>query len=215
MPTELPIPDEVRAEVYRRVYREAADVRWQHASAEDKSRQYAAWATEPTVGGVLERYMDAERVRSWLKDVPMKEFSRALAGIGPYARFVDRHGPTPVAVVTTALGHDANVIEDTIGIKPLHCSARRQNQTVFVTWGPVKDFKHLLWAALRELEQPTSPVEAAVVALMTSAAEVVPETQRRLYDAVAGRCGVEISYMPGQESSADSAQSTALGQTAG
>lgn len=205
MPAELPIPDDVRGEIYRRVYRKAAEMRWQHASADDKSRQYAAWAVEPDVGGVLERYMDPERVRSWLKDVPMKEFSRALAGIGPHARFVDRHGPTPSAVAKAAYGAEAVIVEESVGIKPLHCRARHAGGTVFLTWGPSKDFKHLLWAALKELEQPSSHISSAAIVIVTSAAEVVPDAQQRLFEAIAGRCDLSVHYLTGVEGAVEAA----------
>jgi hypothetical protein len=50
---------------------------WMHLRLPDKTRQYQAWARDPQVGGVLERYLDRRRVRLYLKDTVMKGYSRS------------------------------------------------------------------------------------------------------------------------------------------
>ena len=44
---------------------------------------YDRWLDDPAIGGYLTRFLSRERARVWLKDVPMKEYSRARNGIGP------------------------------------------------------------------------------------------------------------------------------------
>ena len=52
---------------------------------------YTQWveSTNP-IGRILAPYMTPEAARSWIKDGPMKEYSRANRGAGRYAELWDK-----------------------------------------------------------------------------------------------------------------------------
>lgn len=136
------------AEVVKKLYADAAKLDWEHLSGNDKTAQYAAWLEDREVGGVLGQWMSPEEARVWIKDGPMKEYARALAGVGAFAEYLDDHPRGPRALVAATLGDGWSVVSGSEGVKPLHCDAVNGDSTVRLIWGPSRDFKHLLWAGL-------------------------------------------------------------------
>ena len=129
------VPEQQANAVVKALYDEADRLDWEHLSPSSRTAQYDRWVTEPTIGDVLTKYMTSESARSWIKDGPMKEYSRARLGAGRYAQFRPASGPTPQQMVAHALGPTASVIPDSFGDKPFHCAAMTAAGGGFVAWG--------------------------------------------------------------------------------
>lgn len=143
------IPNREQEErVVRKIYSEALHMDWEHRSDQEHTEQYGKWLDDPEVGGVLEGYgwlRDQQRV--WLKDVPMKEFARARAGKGPFAKLLPEHPTSAEVIVREALGPSWDVKPGSKQTKPLNCIAESGTEEIKLFWGPNRDLRHLLWAA--------------------------------------------------------------------
>jgi len=174
------------------LYRDAARLDWQHITDAERSRQYAAWLADEDVGAPLIGLLGREGARVWMKDGPLKEYSRALAGVGVYARYADQASVGPDALVEAALGDEWRVVADSFGIKPLHCLVEREDERTYVAWGPARDFKHLIWACLRALDANTA---SAKVVVLESVERPTPYAARNFHHRIARRCGLEALHL--------------------
>ncbi len=187
------LPDGQERRVIARLYEDAQRLRWTYLTHADRTRQYAYWIKDPEVGGVLTSFMDPEEARVWIKDGPMKEYARAIAGIGKYADLVTDPRQGAAAIVQGAMGEAWSVVPGTLDIKPLRCVAACQDNHIRVFWGPARDFKHLLFAGLEATDGwgtlPAILVVTDSIEMPVSAGE--REQQQRLAD----RCGLRLSHL--------------------
>jgi hypothetical protein len=185
------LPAEQLASVVTLLYREAERLGWDTLPPQDRSRIYSRWVEDERVGGILGRYMTPEAARSWIKDGPMKEYSRARRGTGRYARFGREGGTTTIDVVHVALGSEATVVPGSEGVKPFHCFATRGDSQVYVTWGEARNFRNLLWAALQAALQGTD----AHIVVMEQPDRITPSAETQSHRALATRCGLTVHHM--------------------
>lgn len=187
------IEDQAKHEaVVRRIYADAQRLDWQHCSHSEKTAQYQRWLEDKQVGGVLEDWMPGD-IRVWIKDGPMKEFARAMAGEGEYARYLEVHPRSAAAVVLAAFGAGWRVRQDSEGVKPLRCIAERGTEAKRVFWGPPKDLKHLVWAALHA--SVAAPKEPVAVVVFDTIESPLTEPKKKLFSALAQRANVPISFI--------------------
>lgn len=187
------VPEAQLADVVKALYDGAQTQNWTHLSPGDRSRAYSAWVDDERVGGVLTKYMTPEAARAWIKDGPMKEYSRALRGTGRYARFGVFESTSPIDIVHAALGANWHLVENTLGVKPHHAiAANESGEMAYVAWDESRNFKNLVWAALRASVE--SDVTGHVIVTEppgVSTSRDVVETQR----ALVARCGLSIHYV--------------------
>jgi hypothetical protein len=188
------LPSDLREQVVRRLYADAQRLDWENLGGPQKSKQYAAWLEDEAVGERLLSFKPSEgAVRVWIKDGPMKEYSRALLGVGSYAKYIENPRCTPASVVQAALGEGWSVIDGTIEIKPIRCWAIGPDGQTAVLWGKSEDFKFLLFSAL---EIVASDAEAsATVAIVEVPASPTPTTERELMDRIAKRCAIQLRFV--------------------
>ena len=186
------VPDAQLATVVAAIYQDADEAGWETLGPRDRSRMYGEWVEADHVGGVLTQYMTPEAARSWIKDGPMKEYARANRGAGRYAEF-GREGGTGVAdIVRVALGDGARVVEGSERVKPFRCRATAGDVTAVVAWGESRQFKDLLWAALRAATEEAVP---AHVVVMEPPGRAASPTDRSRHAALARRCSIGLHYM--------------------
>ncbi len=187
------IPETQLAAVVTAIYSDAHVRNWMHLSLAERSRAYSEWVDDDRIGGVLKMYMTPEATRAWIKDGPMKEYSRALRGAGRYARFGRTGGTSVEDILLAALGEGWTMVENTAGIKPFHAEVvNASGEVAYVAWDGAHNFKNLVWAALR------TSVERGLVGHV-----VVTETQgrttpRELADMqrdIVQRCGLTLHYV--------------------
>lgn len=187
------IPTEVREAVIKRLYADAERIDWENLSVAEKTKQYANWLEDEEVGGELLRFKPSEPgVRVWMKDGPMKEYSRAILGVGPNARYVDHPRCTPESVVFATLGAGWAVVPGSVEVKPARCWASGPEGKRIVIWGNREDFKYFVFAALELL---VSGVEAASVAIVEAVANPTATAERERMGQIAERCGVDLRFV--------------------
>lgn len=187
------VPEAQLAGVVEALYGDAQAMNWIHLPARDRSRAYGAWVEDERIGGVLTKFMTPEAARGWIKDGPMKEYGRSLRGVGRYARFGRSGGTTAEDIIRAALGDGWRVVEGTSGIKPFHAQAiDGGGRLAYLAWDEGRNFKNLVWAALRtsvELGIPGHVVVTEPPGSPTSR-EVV-ESQK----SIAARCDLDLHHV--------------------
>lgn len=187
------LPPDQQAAVVRALYTRADSEGWATLSPGDRSRFYSGWVEDPAVGAVLTQYMTPEAARAWIKDGPMKEYARASRGAGRYAAFGRHGGTTPLDVVRLALGEGATIESGSSRLKPFSCRARTAvGDLVFVTWGETRNFRDLLWAALKVAAAESVP---ARIVVMDPPGYVTTNDERKRQQAIADRCDIALYHM--------------------
>jgi hypothetical protein len=166
---------------------------WENLSVAEKTKQYANWLEDDEVGGELLRFKPSEpEVRVWMKDGPMKEYSRAILGVGRNARYVDHPRCTPESVVRATLGARWRVVQGSVEVKPARCWASGPEGKRAVIWGNREDFKYFVFAALELL---VSGVEGASVAVVEAVANPTSSAERERMGQIAERCGIDLRFV--------------------
>jgi hypothetical protein len=187
------LPDEQLSLVVTALYADADARGWATLPLADRSRAYGDWVEDERVGGILTKYMTPEATRSWIKDGPMKEYSRAARGTGRYARYGRQGGTGPADVVITVLGQGATVVDGSVGVKPSHCQAvDAAGETVYLAWGEAKNFRNLLFAAL---SASLKSGQDAYVVVMEPPGRATTTDDVLAHKAFAERCGLGIHHM--------------------
>lgn len=186
------IPDEQLKQVVTAIYDAAEDAGWENLSLRDRSRMYGDWVEALNVGEVLTRYMTPEAARSWIKDGPMKEYARANRGAGRYAEFGRQGGTEVIDVVRVALGPMAEIEDESERVKPFRCYARTADSRALVTWGGGRNFKDLLWAALKTAAEEKL---AAHIVVMEPPGVTTSASDRAKHEALTRRCDLGLHYM--------------------
>lgn len=186
------IPASVREEVARRLYREAADLDWDLMSDRTKSQQYRRWIDDPAIGGKLTAHVSQPAARIWLKDGPMKEYDRALEGIGTFAGYTVVRFADVNELMRAAFGSGWRVTPGTLGEKPMHCLAGEGTRHRYVCWGKPGKFRDLIWAALNAaVDSDHRPM--AVVSLRDGLDVTGDERER--HRAIGEHCGIDVRHI--------------------
>lgn len=187
------VPKEIGNKVVSKLYSDAAKFDWAHLSPQQRSAQYNAWIQDPEVGGRLQQYLAAEEARVWIKDGPMKEWSRAVSGVGEYAAFVDDASDFQPRLVRKALGEGWQPRPDTLRIKPLRLVAHKDEEEIMVAWGPATDLKHLMWAALTA--SAAGDARVWVVCVVSAFTKPTPSNEKQAHQRIAHRCGIRVVHI--------------------
>ncbi|MGH7743469.1 MAG: hypothetical protein ACREQ5_01415 [Candidatus Dormibacteria bacterium] len=187
------LPPTALAAVVTAIYQDAEDAGWDTLRPADRSSAYDEWVEDPRVGGILTRYMTPEQARSWIKDGPMKEYSRANRGMGRYAEFGRTGGTEPADIVRSALSPGAVIVPGSQRVKPFHCLADTDDGArVYVVWGEARNFRNLLWAALNVSVH--DGLDAHIV-VTEPPGRVTPTSEATTQRALADRCGLQLHHM--------------------
>ena len=187
------VPSDQIESVVKSLYAAADRLDWEHLTANARTAQYDEWVNAPEIGGALTGYMSSENARSWIKDGPMKEYARARLGAGRYARFGSTNGPTADQLVAHVLGNEAELVEDSAGIKPFHCQGTAVGKTVYISWGPARNLRHLVWACINHLA--TYPTHEACVVILESLEHPTTQAAKARHDQIARQCSITFKYL--------------------
>ncbi len=186
------LEEALRRRVIAEVYRQADELDWDGLSDKRKSAIYDRWLDDPGIGQELTRFQSRERVRVWLKDVPMKEYNRARSGIGAYSDLVTTRLPGPGQIARQVLGSGWNVVEGTIRDRPNRCSIRDSRKERLLIWGPPKALRDLVWAGISSLAQGSGPPPLVVVAFLRG--DVLSEAERQRHVRIGEIAGLEVRH---------------------
>lgn len=198
----MALPKDVRERVSRQIYADMAALGWDELSAREKSKQYDEWVNDPKVGGAIGPFTDDPR--HWIKDGPVKEWPRARMGHGPYARLLGGEGHDPAAerrhlaerLVRASLpGWEAD--PDSIVEKPMRMHVHPPEDSEagihVLAWAKAEDFKHLLWAALRETESRDQ--REWILAVTETFEQPVSADTKALHQRIGRRCGLTVKHI--------------------
>jgi hypothetical protein len=189
------INPELQARVARAAYAAAEACDWPSLSDRERSEIYAKWLEDPQIGLPLREFMGPEKARVWLKDGPMKEYARARFGVGQWTQYLPdgaRNGAD--ALVNKALGPRWSVEPGSRQIKPLRVKLLAGDfEEVIFAWAIAKDFKHLVWAALKA-HAGGDPLDWIVCAVGTETAPI-PEDEKAFHRRVAERCELRVVHV--------------------
>ncbi|GAA4612267.1 hypothetical protein GCM10023108_07990 [Saccharopolyspora hordei] len=185
------IPTTVRNEVISEVYRRADDLDWPALTDQERSSLYDAWVKDPDIGGKLVGHIPASRMRVWLKDGPLKEFTRARWGLGPLAHLVSRRYPGPQELVQRILGTDWSVLNASIKIKPNRCTASNFTKRTTFLWGLSSSFDSMVTCALHAIAdgQPDPLITVTI-----EQGRPVPKDEKAVQKKIAARIGVPLHH---------------------
>lgn len=186
------LPEPVREQVIIELYRQADELDWELLSATEKKKQYRMWIDDPRVGGVLKDYFDEHRMGTWIKDTPMKEYTRAQEGFGSMAKYARRRFPGPENLIERALGENWKLVEGSVNEKPMHCLATNGSQDRYVCWGRPNTFRDLVWAALNKAITMTS---RPLIIVTLQDGIILPSSEISVHRAIASHCGIDVKHI--------------------
>lgn len=187
------IPKDVETKVVTRLYADAKQLGWASLTPQQHSAQYTKWVDEPEVGGRLCEYLSASDARVWIKDGPMKEWSRSLSGVGKYAALIDGGDDTSARLARKALGEGWEVDNETLRVKPLRVTARKDEDEKVLAWAPVSGLKHIVWAALTASSEGDS--RDWVLCVVETFTKPTPANEKQAHQRLAKRCGLRIVHV--------------------
>jgi hypothetical protein len=160
----------VREELQVKLYGIADSIGWANLSAVAKAKHYEHWTRDSEIGGVLARYMDKGKVRVYLKDTLLKDYTRKTLS--------DDSRPLRVLGITQP---------PVIGERFIKPHGLRLADGRVVAWGRADDWKLILMAIYeRTRAHPGSSAFGAVLLNSTgrfdepSTCSMIEEAAKRL-----------------------------------
>lgn len=171
----MSVPENIRSEVLQRLAQAADEAGWLSLPAATKSRYYTNWASDPTIGGRLARFLDADRVRLYIKDALMKPYAREKRGGDAAAIFALLRIPKDVAISRSF-------------IKPHGCLLADGR---VICWGRANTWKLVLMAVYERAYCGKDAVPHAAV-LTQAAFHFGDDTSRAVVQAAADKLGLAM-----------------------
>lgn len=128
----MSIPNNVREKLWSKMWGLADQIGWADLSLVDKNKYYLNWTRDPKIGGVIAQFIEKERVRVYLKDRIMKEYTRAR-----------KSDPTRAARIRDSLGIDESINAVKTYDKP---PGQELVDGRVICWGKANNWKTILMA---------------------------------------------------------------------
>lgn len=189
------ISPKLQEKIVRRLFGQAEEVGWIYLPDHERTALYREWVADPEIGGRLTDFMSADDARVWIKNSPMKEFARARFGVGTWAQYVSNPAAGANELIRSALGDGWEADMQTRQIKPLRLLTYRDEEEVMFTWAPFKDFKHLVWAAIKA--QADGNETPWVLCVLGSFESPIPEDKKAFHRRVGQRCQLKVVHVEG------------------
>jgi hypothetical protein len=190
----MEMPSEIRTKVISRLFERAEEAGWTHLSDKRRNEYYNQWVHDSEIGGRLREFASPEEVRVWIKDGPMKEFSRARYGAGAYAGHISNPSTAPQKLVERALGPGWEPDMATQQVKPLRLIARRGDEATHFAWGPARDLKHLVWAAIKAQADGNDGTPWCLC-VVGSFERPTPTDEKKFHIRIGERCGLRVVHV--------------------
>lgn len=191
------LPRDLESDIVGLLYKQAADLNWTNLPDAERTKMYRRWTENPDIGGRLELFIGRpESVRTWIKDGPMKEYTRATYGVGKFASCISRPSTSIDTLVAKALGNTWIPDPETLQIKPLSVHIRHmkdEDREQCFAWGPVRDFKHLVWAAISA--QANGDPLPWVICVIDSFVRPVTSKQKSFHERIGHRLDLTIKHI--------------------
>lgn len=166
------IPDSARTRLFETVWGEADRIDWIRLNTNEKRKYYETWTRDESIGGLLRRYLDAGKVRVYLKDTVLKEYTRNRLS-----------APERIYRV---LGLDAENARESYE-KP---HGHRLEDGRILCWGKASDWKTVLLATF-ERAYAKDDYQAFAAVLLFSTGKFHEVDSRIIVQDVANRLGIQ------------------------
>jgi hypothetical protein len=187
------LPKAIVTMVVTKLYADAKSLGWANLNSRQHSAQYAKWVDDPDVGGLIRSFTPEGDIRMWIKDGPMKEWSRAQSGVGKYTSLIEGAADTPKKLVSKVLGADWKLDESSPKTKPLRIVARKGADEIVLSWAEAKDLKHLVWAALTASAEGDK--REWVICIVETLTKTTPANEKKTHERLAKRCGLRLTHV--------------------
>jgi hypothetical protein len=135
----------VKRQVQERLWEKADALDWASMTVIERTKQYGLWVSDPEIGGVLAGYLDARRVRTYMKDTLMKPYARQR--MSDITRALDALGLETMPPVLERYERPHGVrLEDGV-----------------ISWGKADDWKLVLLAAHERAFARNVPIRGVVL----------------------------------------------------
>ena len=125
----MTVPDDIRKQLRSLLWQIADQIGWMNLAGVAKAKHYEQWTRDPTIGGILGRYVDNGQIRVYIKDTLLKGY-------------VPKRLSDPVRIFTLlALTPSIEVVETYT--KP---HGKRVKDGRVIGWGRADDWKSVLLA---------------------------------------------------------------------
>lgn len=125
----MAVPKEIRDRIRQKIWDKADELDWSRLADLDRTAWYENWSKQKDVGGALAHFMDARKVRVYIKDSLLK----------PYLRSRHEDGAEKV-LLTVGLAHDTSTFKK-IYDKP---HGRLLTDGKVICWGSSRNWKAIV-----------------------------------------------------------------------
>ena len=167
------IPDDMRDRLREEIWSRADKLGWSTLNDAERARRYEQWSRDTDIGGTLAHYMDARKVRVYIKDSLLKPYERARLS-----------GTEQQILRRLRIPADSEVGERYI--KP-HGIAFADGK--IVSWGNSRDWKLVLMAMFERAALRHG--SSAFGAVLVENGKTGDSAMRKLVRDAAGRLGIE------------------------
>jgi hypothetical protein len=167
------IPDDVRDRLREEVWSRADKLGWSALHDAERARRYEQWSRDPEIGGALAHYMDARKVRVYIKDSLLKPYERARLS-GTEREILGRLG----------IPADSKVARRYIKPHGIEFADGK-----IVSWGNSRDWKLVLMAMFERAA--STPGSSAFGTVLLENGKTGDTATRKLVRDAATRLGVE------------------------
>jgi hypothetical protein len=174
----MSIPSPIRAEVKALLWKHADEIGWLNLNPGEKSKYYEIWTRDPNIGGVLSRFMDKGKVRVYIKDTLLKDYSRV--------RLSNAERPLRVLGIDT--------FEEVIQEYEKPHGRRLRDGRVFC-WGRADDWKAILMAIHERAFTAPQAFPFAAVLLFKSTRFDDKRTRQVVEDAATKLCIKKVVWL--------------------
>nr|WP_297458849.1 hypothetical protein [uncultured Halomonas sp.] len=125
----MAVPKEIRDKIRQKIWAKADELGWPGLSDLDRAAWYESWSKDKDIGGVLAHFMDARKVRVYIKDSLLKSYLRSRLEIN-----------TDKVLLAVGLGQGGAMVRKSYD-KPHGCLLLDGK---VICWGSSRDWKLIL-----------------------------------------------------------------------
>ncbi|AIU27177.1 hypothetical protein LV28_12165 [Pandoraea pnomenusa] len=148
----IAVPTEIRDRIRQKIWSKADELGWSGLSDLDRTVWYENWSKDKDVGGALAHFMDARRVRVYIKDSLLKPYLRT--------RLEDN---ADKVLLAAGLGLNTATVRDTYD-KP---HGRLLTDGKIICWGNSRDWKSIVISVFERAYKLESGIPHAAVLIET------------------------------------------------
>lgn len=170
----MAVPKEIRDKIRQKIWDKADEMGWPGLSDLDRAVWYENWSKDKDIGGVLAHFMDARKVRVYIKDSLLKPYSRT--------RLEESAGKILLAV---------DLDQDKVGVREVYNKphGRLLIDGKIVCWGNSRDWKLILISVFERAYRLQSGIPYAAV--LIESGQTMNDGTRKMIVEMGNKLGLE------------------------